>query len=184
VSTKPGAGQTVIPGRAEPIVELYLSLNSDSPKWAMLSALAKSNLNETEMAAYNKLISLYKASYKLRNPYAHWHLGYDNGIPNAIIALHPKVFRSYLARLEDGLSKKSKLENTFGEAIQLLENEAQVYRESDITSDRDFIEKTRKLFLEFKFILNWKINDAHPEKRRQLLLTLFQNLELPEPKEE
>jgi hypothetical protein len=67
----------MFPGRAKPIAEYYAkNLKSDGPKTAMIDGLAIAALNDTELLVFRKIKQHYETAYEMRNPIAHWILGY------------------------------------------------------------------------------------------------------------
>lgn len=174
---------TMLPGNAGPMTDLYTKYKTDTPKRAMLSALAQALMLEAELAVYERLMIRYEASSSLRNPMAHWILGQSQSLRDpAIIATEPKQYELYLAAVKD-MARQSQPPLEAADVIaktDKLLGESSVYRMKDLVDIASYINTTSGYFFELKFILSWRMSDAHPDKRDELLKRLSLRLK-PSP---
>jgi hypothetical protein len=193
---------TLAPRKGSAIAELVKSAPTDSVRFATYRAIASLTLNPVEEQIFQRLMKEYEICYSLRNPLAHWTLGSCKELPDAIIAMDPKMFVKLSGDQEDVLDatlgdllnpEKRHLESAerlSDETVEAINKAADAhaehlyaYRTQDFKGMETQMDKLRFHINLLRYAVrlrHLKIGDGYSLTLQRLL----RDLGLPEPKED
>jgi hypothetical protein len=125
---------TLTAGRAEPVIDYYLSLRGDGQKSAALQTLAAAFLKPDRLNVFKLILKLFQRTELQRQPMAHWIWGIATGLPDALLAIDPKNNLARLGRM-DTLSAMSTSDMSIQAMIKEIHDDMydkiMVYRQKD-----------------------------------------------------
>lgn len=163
---------------AEPraAASMYLSVQADTTREAMLTAAAEAVLTTDEKELFIALRAVARSSLKLRHKVAHWVWGWSPDVPDALLICDPKEYVPLkAAHLEfdrefNAAKSNDEVITLLGNVPKLSRDKIFVVRAADLERGLRAIARTQALCLEFDVLLHVRVGDPSANAKRYIQL--------------
>lgn len=146
---------------AEPraAASMYLSVQADTTREAMLAAAAEAVLSEAENELFVALRAVARSSLKLRHKVAHWVWGWSTDVPDALLMCDPKEYVPLNAALVEFDRQFNNAKST-PEVLDLIRDMPKISRDkifvvraADLQRGLAAIARSQELCLRFEMLM-------------------------------